>query len=263
MPTLYTQLASALDQPSAQYIVAYRMGGGTADSSGNMDTTAFGPAVNTISSPLDLMGSQKITLVAEGKSSGGTLANPFTADSGSMNTLLPTLFANCTTTAGTGIPGRININQASRTVLMCIPGMTEDIADQIIANRAMDPVSAASKPDQTCPAWPLIEGIVDLPTMKAMLPYVTSGGAIFKAQIIGQFEEGTPTARLEVILDSTQKPTRIVFWKDMSHLREFPGESGGDSSGSSSSSSAGSSGASSPGAAAPSPGGQSQTTGVH
>ena len=144
-----------------------------------------------------------------------------------MNTYLPALFDNCTTVSGTSIPGRININQASRIVLMSIPGMTSDIADQIISNRVPDAASASasSKPDQACPAWPLIEGIVPLATMKTMLPYVNSGGSVYRAQIIGQFDKGNPVARLEVILDSTQHPTRVLFWKDMTNLNgRFPGE---------------------------------------
>jgi hypothetical protein len=108
---------------------------------------------------------------------------------------------------------------------MSIPGMTSDIADQIISNRIVDPASASSKPDQTCRAWPLIEGIVPLATMKTMLPYISVGGAVYKAQIIGHFDKGTPSSRLEVIIDATQHPARIVFWKDMSHLNGgFPGE---------------------------------------
>jgi DNA uptake protein ComE-like DNA-binding protein len=230
---LYTQLSSVVDQSSAQFIYAYRQGGGTADSAGNLITTGSAKAVNTLSSPLDLVGAADISLVTQssGGSGGGggrvTLKNPFTADSSAMNTYLPTLFENCTTTAGTGIPGRININQASRTVLMCIPGMTSDLADQIISSRIVDPTVASSKPDQSCPAWPLIEGIVPLATMKQMLPYVTAGGGVFRAQIVGKFDKGTPTARLEVILDSTQHPTRIVFWKDIPTTQTFPGETSG------------------------------------
>ena len=150
-----------------------------------------------------------------------------------MNTYLPALFDNCTTVSGTSIPGQVNLNQASRIVLMSIPGMTSDIADQIISNRVPDPTSASasSRPDQTCPAWPLIEGIVPLATMKTMLPYVNAGGSVYRAQIIGQFDKESPVDRLEVILDSTQHPTRVLFWKDKGILSgPFPGETGGTTS---------------------------------
>ena len=181
LQTLYQQLSAVLDPTWAEYIVAYRQGGGTADSGGHLDTTNLGKAtgVNTISSPLDLIGATvSLSPPSGGEAARGqaiVLTNPFSSDSGTMSQYLPELFDNCTTVSGTAIPGRININQASRVVLMCIPGMTQDIADQIIANRSPDPASAQA--DQICPAWPLIEGIVPLETMKTMLPYVTAGGA--------------------------------------------------------------------------------------
>ena len=73
MQTLYSQLTAVLDQPSAEFIVAYRQGGGTADGSGNLDTSKFGKAVNTISTPLDLVGAANINLVSPnaGNSAGG------------------------------------------------------------------------------------------------------------------------------------------------------------------------------------------------
>ncbi len=239
MKALYTQLSSVFDPSWAAYIVAYRQGGGTADGSGNLNTSQLGQGINTIGSPLDLVGATVSVVPPGGTSSGGTsgstrgsrgtvLKSPFTSDTAAMGQYLPQLFDNCTTVSGTAIPGRININQAPRTALLCIPGMTSDLADQIISNRQPDPASSSAKPDQTCPAWPLIEGIMPLATMKAMLPYITAGGSVYRAQIIGHFDKGNPVARLEVLLDATQHPTRVLFWKDMSHLTGgFPGESSG------------------------------------
>ncbi len=144
MQTLYTQLSAVLDPSWAEFIVAYRQGGGTADGGGNLDTSKFGTGRNTIGSPLDLVGAAPITLAPPSGASNArgatiTLQNPFATDSGAMNEYLPQLFDNCTTVSGTSIPGRININQAPRVVLLCIPNMTSDLADQIIATRAPDP----------------------------------------------------------------------------------------------------------------------------
>ena len=237
MQTLYTQLASVIEPSWAEFIVAYRLGGGTADGGGNLDTSKLSGAQarNTIGSMLDLVGAAAIQLTpasagnnATAGRRGASLKNPFTTDTAAMGQYLPELFDNCTTVSGKSIAGRININQAPRTVLLCIPGMTSDLADQIISNRQPDPAAAAAKPDQTCPAWPLIEGVMDLKTMKAMLPYITAGGSVYRAQIIGHFDKGNPVARLEVLLDATQHPTRVLFWKDMSHLTVgFPGEVSG------------------------------------
>ncbi len=165
-----------------------------------------------------------------------TLPNPFATDTQSMQTYLPVLFDTCTTVAGTLIPGRININTAPLPVLMSIPGMTQDIANQIISARDPDPNSSTSQsnPALSCPAWPLIRNILTLSQMKAMIPYITAGGSVYRAQIIGHFDKGNPVARVEVILDATQHPARVLFWKDMSHLTNFRflGETSGTLTGS-------------------------------
>ena len=88
--------------------------------------------------------------------------SPFTE--GTMSSDLPKLMENTTTSTEQTIQGRININQAPRAVLLCIPGMTSDIADQIIAKRIEDPKDDSQ--DHHYETWPLTEGIVPLKTMK-------------------------------------------------------------------------------------------------
>ena len=59
--------------------------------------------------------------------------------------------------------------------------------------------------------------------MKELMPFVTSGGAAHRAQIVGYFESGGPPARIEVILDASTVPARLVFWRDITHLgRGYP-----------------------------------------
>jgi len=228
---LYDDLTPVLDQPSAEFIVAYRLNNsGQADGSGHLDMSKLGKASKNLASMLDLVGTRVQLAPTSPQGSGSrpiTLKNPFTSDTAAMSTYLPKLYDNCMTESGKSTAGRININQAPRTILLCIPGMTSDLADQIIANRVPDQASPSAKADQTCPAWPLIEGIMPLAAIKPMLPYITAGGSVYRAQIIGHFDKGNPVARLQVILDATQRPTRILLWKDMSRMTGgFPGEGG-------------------------------------
>jgi hypothetical protein len=51
-----------------------------------------------------------------------------------------------------------------------------------------------------------------------MMPFVTSGGSVYRAQIVGYFEGGQAASRAEVIFDATSPLPRIVFWRDLSHL---------------------------------------------
>ncbi len=121
------------------------------------------------------------------------------------------------------IPGRININQAPKVVLLGIPGLTADMVDQIISMRIQNPQDAdASRRYET---WLLDEGIVNLDQMKALMPFVTGGGSVFRAQVIGYFDAGGPAARLEVVIDASSNTPRMVFWRDISHLgRGYPVE---------------------------------------
>jgi hypothetical protein len=69
----------------------------------------------------------------------------------------------------------------------------------------------------------LAEGLVLLEDMKKMMPFLTGGGSVFRAQAIGYFDQGGATARIEVVLDATERPARVIFWRDLSHLeRGYP-----------------------------------------
>ena len=101
---------------------------------------------------------------------------------------------------------------------MGIPGMTDEIADDIIAKRSPEPDKA--QPPQRHESWLLQQQVagVDLPTLKALSPFITSGGDVYRAQVVGYFEQQGPACRIEVILDATTATPRIVFWRDITHL---------------------------------------------
>ena len=70
-----------------------------------------------------------------------------------------------------------------------------------------------------------MDGFVDLPTMKQLMPYITTGGSVFRAQVIGKFDKEGPTARIEAVIDATNHPAQILFWKDISQMNgSFPVE---------------------------------------
>jgi hypothetical protein len=67
------------------------------------------------------------------------------------------------------------------------------------------------------------KGIVTLPEMKQLFPYVCAKGSAYRAQVIGYFDKGGPAARIEVVIDASSSPPRMVFWRDMTHLgRGYP-----------------------------------------
>jgi hypothetical protein len=114
------------------------------------------------------------------------------------------------------LAGRININLASRTVLLTIPGMTEALADQILSSR--DPAANLATGDQRHPTWLIAEGLITLAELKPMLAYLTVGGDVYSGQVVGYFEAGTARARAEVLLDRSDTTTRLIGWQDLSPL---------------------------------------------
>jgi hypothetical protein len=65
----------------------------------------------------------------------------------------------------------------------------------------------------------MVEGFVDLTTMKALLPYICCGGDVYRAEVVGYFDDQIGISRAEAIVDTTTPLPRILFWRDKSHLQ--------------------------------------------
>ena len=216
---LQSDLSTAgIDSNLASFIIAYRQFGpytGKTTPSSNasitVDPTQAGKVKFT--SVLDLVDA-KVQLKTTANQASAVVASPITSTNLDA---LDTLLDMATAVTAQKIPGRININQAPKTLLMGIPGMTEDIADQIISKRVPEPGN--EQPSQRHETWLLAQQVVpDLATMKALSPFITSGGDVYRGQVVGYFEEQGPASRFEVILDATAATPRIVFWRDITHL---------------------------------------------
>ena len=237
MQQLYTQLSTALDEPTAAFIVAYRMYGptpklppGTPTPAGQKTQSSITSSdldltrkpMHTMTSVLELVGA---TVTVNGKDGPVLVKTPFPNSPLGMGTYLPNLMDNLTVKTDKTTPGRINIDQASTAVLTGIPGMTSDMIQQIIAQQEPDPSQA--DPSRRYATWLLTEGIVkNVSTMEALEPYICGGGNVFKAQIVGYFDQDGPDARVEAVFDASQQPAQVIFWRDISHLgRGYPRES--------------------------------------
>ena len=90
---------------------------------------------------------------------------------------------NCTVTEAEKIPGRININEAPLEILLGIPGMTEEIVQQIIDSRGTAPeTDDNSRAHET---WLVREGVVTLDEMKTLMPFVCAGCDVYRCHIVG------------------------------------------------------------------------------
>jgi hypothetical protein len=259
------------DQTWVDYIISYRQqqpantsntgdsalsgilaaaGGGT--SSGTDSASSSGTKINSF---LDLVGSQ----ASQGNSNQNVTnyaANPFSDDPNEMNSYLPILYDNLMI-SDQPVVGRININQAPRTVLELLAAQDDELTDSamllgseldttsqlaaslgvgtqtsfsstptseiiegILAERISDP-GLIDRNEMNYPFWPYTHGIVtDLELMKKLEPYFCTQGAVFKANVVGRFDEQSPVVRLEVWLDASAsgKPARIIRIRELTEL---------------------------------------------
>lgn len=149
------------------------------------------------------------------------LQSPWPEDAGSMQNYLPTLLDVLTTVEGGEIPGRINVNQARVEVLLGIPDMTDEIAQAIVASPMIGSNGEALTEEATRRAntgWLVAQGIVDLKTMVKLDRFLTGRGFVFRAQIVGFFEEGGGFTRIEATIDATEQPAKVVSVTDLTEL---------------------------------------------
>ena len=94
--------------------------------------------------------------------------------------------------------------------------MTSDMVESILSQRN----AAESEFDTEFQheTWLLTEGLVTLDEMRTLMPFVCAGGDAYRAQVIGYYDDGGAASRLEVVLDATQQPPRVLLWRDISHL---------------------------------------------
>lgn len=149
------------------------------------------------------------------------LKSPLRNEPASLDEMLSKLLDFATVFPGKVIPGRVNINLAPQSVLEGIPGLEDAAAARIIATRGRQEGSSAPDEDRRHATWLLRQGLVDLAQMKAIMPFVTGGGDVYRAQIVGFFDRpqprpaAGPIARAELVLDATGDHPRRVYWKDL------------------------------------------------
>jgi type II secretory pathway component PulK len=235
LEALHKQLLEVLDKEMANFIIAYRQGGPyTGNDTGGRDAANITldftqQGRQKLTTILDLIGvSTQIARPAAGgqnnqnqggdrggdQNQGGNRGqNPnsrivvnavFPDQMGAMQRYLPKLMDNLAVNAAPTIPGRLNINQAPRQLLAGVPGLEGQALDQIIANR--DVTLGQQRPEQVHETWLLSSGVVDLEKMKKLMAMVTTGGNVYRAQVVGFFDEEGPADRLEVVIDATQSP---------------------------------------------------------
>jgi len=219
---LYETLRKATSEAEAKFIVAYRQNGPATEASigetlgaSELEIDWSKEAKTEIASLLDLVDA-RVSVQAKQNDPAQIFESPWQDAPTTYRNGFLNLLDHAQVGDAKQIAGRIDIDQASRPVLKSIPGMTDIVADQILNQRTSASRATADQVDH--PVWILAKGIVTLEEMKQLAPYVTSGGDVFSAQVIGYFEGTSPRARAEVILDRSGEKPKMVSWQELSPL---------------------------------------------
>lgn len=232
LETLYEDLVAALgDESYASFIVAYRQSGAlstlagvsataqndtsnatdggvwTADAMDAIDLSAGGGVEFT--QVIDLIDA---TVTIGGDNNAVTYKSPF--DILTAPQYLPLIMDALSTSDTATMPGRINLNECPAELLYGIPFLDEEQVQGIVEARN----NGDDDENRLYETWPMVEGIVTLDQMRNLLPLLTGGGDVYRAQIVGYFEQSGLAYRQEVIIDATTVNPKIVSFRDLSHL---------------------------------------------
>ena len=228
---LFDELSSYVSEEAATFAVLFRQYGPAApeESEGRTAVKSDADAIDfdlapsfRFETPLDLVGVSVFVPGAENPEEGTLYKSPFPDNRRTLSGLLDYL-DYASTGSETVITGRVNINEAPRPVLEAIPGFTPIIVTRILNSRGT-PGSAVS-PEHRHAAWLYADGIVDLETMRSLWPKLTTGGGVFRGQVVGFIEGRGASRRGEVAVDTTVSPARQVFYKDLTMYGQgFPND---------------------------------------
>ena len=220
------QLNSQATQQAAQAVGQALFNGGSEEkvTRGGLDLTPGAKfAINSI---YDLVG---VEVEYKQGTSTTKMSSPW--DESNMAEQLPAVMDQMTTTNKPFIVGRVNINQAREEVLRGLiasvegfdedPNVAQQLAKTIIDAKMIDsngaPITSTIASRETT-AWLVTEGHVTLQQMRQLDRYLTTQGHVFRAQVVGFFDRGGPVSRVEVLIDATQRPPRVILQKDLTNL---------------------------------------------
>jgi DNA uptake protein ComE-like DNA-binding protein len=118
------------------------------------------------------------------------------------------------------IPGRINVNTASKAVLSGLPGLTDEDVAAIVSRRL------GADEDLSTPAWLL--KVLPRPKVRAIIDLVTTRSCQFTVQVAACLDQRpSVTRRISVLVDRNYAPPRLLIRRDLTPLGfPIPGERG-------------------------------------
>jgi hypothetical protein len=211
---LHQQLSERLGVEWANFVIALRQFGISRSSRGmaatSLEPNFAIPPKYALASELDLVGT-RVPIAKSGRTAV-LLSSPLAANRAGWAGELGRVMDQVTLSDQPTLPGRINIDAAPREVLMAIPQMDLTTVDRILATRMLVPLGQS---DHVHASWLLEQGIVDAKRLGDLLPYLSTGGDVFQADVVAYFTDRPQRVRQLVAVDGTNRRRSQLYCKDL------------------------------------------------
>jgi len=104
------------------------------------------------------------------------------------------------------LPGLVNVNTASKEVLLCLPGLEESDAEALLSYRERNG-------QQTSLAW--IVDVLDQDKAVAVGSYITARSSQYSADLVCLSGNGRAYKRYKAVFDVQSGAPRLVYWKSL------------------------------------------------
>jgi len=111
-----------------------------------------------------------------------------------------------TTSDEEALSGLVNVNTASKEVLLCLPGLEESDAEALLTYRERNG-------EQTSLAW--IVDVLDREKAIAIGSYITARSSQYSADIVCLSGNGRAYKRYKAVFDVQSGSPRLVYWKSL------------------------------------------------
>ena len=107
------------------------------------------------------------------------------------------------------LPGLVNVNTASKEVLLCLPGLEESDVESLLSYRQ-------SSDDLDSIAW--VTEVLDRDKAVAIGSYITVRSFQYSADIICLSGNGRAYKRYKAVYDMQSGSPKVVYWKSLTHF---------------------------------------------
>ncbi len=140
------------------------------------------------------------------------LNSPFSSDPTAGSNYNERLLDESTVEMALSLVGRIDIRHAPLEVLASVPGIDQQLAEQIVQQRStsLATTNTTTAAPRNSIAWLLTEGLVDLARLKQLEPYLTCRSDVYRTQAVGYRDGISPVYRCTAVIDARQRPAQIT-----------------------------------------------------